>query len=97
MIGEGVLYRRTPEKIKISIRANLDEHSLDFEDMKVNVVLKWNEVTYRRYFQILEHLENVKEDIPFLRVFFTNAAKGYKVHDLPVPLGCYPSMNELQN
>ncbi len=49
MIGEGIIYRRTPQKIKITINVDAEDNQ-DYEDMKVNIILKWNEVTYRRYF-----------------------------------------------
>ena len=40
MICEGVVYKKTPEKIKISIRE--DDEVFNLEGMKVNIILKWN-------------------------------------------------------
>lgn len=41
MIAEGIIYRRSAEKLKITINVDPEENQ-DFEDMKVNIILKWN-------------------------------------------------------
>ncbi len=57
ILTSGVVYKRIGAKIKISIRENdRDEHH-DYEGMNCHIVLKWNEVTFRRYFSILQDLE----------------------------------------
>lgn len=51
----------------MSTRDELDEEN-DFEGMKCNVVLKWNEVTFRRYYAVLNDLE--KSDSLLLKELF---------------------------
>ena len=46
--------------------------------MKVNIILKWNEVTYRRYFQMLELLENPHENIQLADLFFRSTSRSYQ-------------------
>lgn len=79
MIAEGIIYRRTPEKLKITINVDPDENQ-DFQDLKVNIILKWNEVTYRRYFQILQLLENPYENInvQLADLFFRGTCREYQ-------------------
>ena len=61
---------------KIKITINVDpEDNQDFEDMKVNIILKWNEVTYRRYFQILDLLQSPHENIPLAGLFFKETCR----------------------
>lgn len=45
LIAEGVVYRRTPEKIRVSLMVEPEDDNFDYlEDNRVslNVILKWN-------------------------------------------------------
>ncbi len=57
IIAEGVIYKRNGGKLKISSRTEIDEEQ-DLEGTSCNLILKWNEVTYRRYFSILRELQD---------------------------------------
>lgn len=65
--------------------------------MKVNIILKWNEVTYRRYFQILDMLENPHENVnvPLAELFFARSCPQYHPK-APEPFSS-PKMNNAQN
>ena len=56
MIASGVVYKRIGPKIKLSIRQEEHGQQHDFEGVNCHLVLKWNEVTFRRYFNILQDL-----------------------------------------
>jgi ATP-dependent RNA/DNA helicase IGHMBP2 len=56
IIAEGVIYKRNGGKLKISSRTEIDDEQ-DLEGTTCNIILKWNEVTYRRYFSILREME----------------------------------------
>lgn len=58
VIGSGMVYKRTAAKIKVSIRQqDTDDHAYDYEGTSCHLVLKWNEVTFRRYSKVLQELE----------------------------------------
>lgn len=48
MVAEGVVYKRGGAKVHVAVRGEIDEEN-DLEGLNCNIVLKWNEVTYRRY------------------------------------------------
>jgi hypothetical protein len=58
IIASGIVYKRAGPKIKVSIREqDREQQHYDYEGTNCHVVLKWNEVTFKRYFSILQELE----------------------------------------
>jgi len=49
VVADGIVSKRVGPKLQVSIRNDIDDDN-DFEGLNCNVVLKWNEVTFRRYF-----------------------------------------------
>jgi len=70
IVADGVVYKRVGPKLQVSIRNDIDDDN-DLEGLNCNVVLKWNEVTYRRYFGTLNELE--KAESPLLWMFFPDS------------------------
>ncbi len=52
MVADGVVSKRNGPKLQISTRKELDDDN-DLEGIVCNVIIKWNEVTFRRYFKVL--------------------------------------------
>lgn len=52
-MADGVVSKRQGPKLQVTTRKELEEDN-DLEGVNCNVVIKWNEVTYRRYFKVLE-------------------------------------------
>lgn len=67
IMTDGVVSKRVGPKLQISLRKEGEDDN-DLEGMNCNVVLKWNEVTFRRYFKILEEMDQSQS--PLLNIFF---------------------------
>jgi ATP-dependent RNA/DNA helicase IGHMBP2 len=67
MVVDGVVSKRTGSKLQVTIRKEIDDDN-DFEGLVCSVVLKWNEVTFRRYFRIMDELDQSQSAL--LTVFF---------------------------
>ena len=55
MVADGVVSKRIGPKLQITTRKELEDDA-DLEGLVCNVILKWNEVTFRRYYKVLDEL-----------------------------------------
>lgn len=85
IVVDGVVSKRAGPKLQVTIRKEIDDDN-DLEGLVCNVVLKWNEVTFRRYFKVMDELEQSQS--PLLSVFF-------QPH--PPPAGRYTRKMDYQN
>lgn len=67
IVVDGVVSKRAGPKLQVTIRKEIDDDN-DLEGLACNVVLKWNEVTFRRYFRILDELDHSQSSL--LPIFF---------------------------
>jgi hypothetical protein len=67
IVVDGVVSKRAGHKLQVTIRKEIEDDN-DLEGLACNVVLKWNEVTFRRYFRILDELDRSQSSL--LSVFF---------------------------
>jgi superfamily I DNA and/or RNA helicase len=67
IVVDGVVSKKVGPKLYVSIRKEIDDDN-DLEGLNCNVVLKWNEVTFRRYFRVLDELDQSQS--PLLDIFF---------------------------
>lgn len=52
VVVDGIVSKRIGPKLQVSIRNDIDDDN-DLEGLNCSVILKWNEVTFRRYAFVL--------------------------------------------
>jgi ATP-dependent RNA/DNA helicase IGHMBP2 len=92
LVAEGVVSKRMGPKLQVSTRKELED-DIDLEGTPCNVVLRWNEVTFTRYFRALDDLEH--SECPLLPLLFTTAV-GPAVQSVKVPTNPFPKLNQEQ-